>query len=927
MPKYLSRARSTRKLAVLVAVAAVLSVGGIHAVPVAAVPPPTANAVKEPEKTAAQRAAESGQRVEVEDERTETGKTYANPDGTMTLEQAASQVRKRRNGQWVELDPTLFKVGDKIKPAATAIDMEFSDGGDKDLVSFTENGHRLSLSWPHALPAPVIDGDKLIYPSVYPDVDLQLNVTKDTFSQVLVVRTPTAAKLPQLQEIEVGLDAPGMTVRRSAAGGVEALDDSGEVVLSAPRPAMWDSSGARLTQPKTADRTEEPLEGDTVAPMAVEVSSNNLSVVPDQALVNDPQTKYPLHIDPPFNGPRIARSMINEHYPTTPTWNWGGDEGVGYQAFEPWSRKRLFFGFSISTIAKSQIISANFLAFETWAATCTPKSVEVWKTARPTENTTWNSGSGSTVWQQKLANATVANGRDGCNPGGYLVPFNVKTAVAEQAAANSAAIYLGMRAADESDQNAWKRFRYDVILTVQYNNAPVLHNQHLADPEAPCVTNTSNDPSIGSTQPKLTVAITDADNDSVHAEFEVRRGVDVGASWTGKTASKAGGASSEFDFKPATPMWGNTTYAWRVRAVDDNNAATAWSAECYFFVDTTRPPPPTITPVTPEPYTVGSPISLKFGTSGTDVVALKYTINVDAVPSASIPLSPGTAAVTPSHFGVQNIRAWTVDQAGNTSLSPASLIVSAADRDEIGRWRMDEGSGMSTVDNTLNGRTMFLGSNVRWDFGDQGEYSDPVDRALWFEGLQTTGGTTATTATNLVDSAENFSVGVRVKPGIKSNRQVILSEDRPGISGFTLGSTEMSWTGKDTPDPGDDDPTDRTIRWAFTLATTTGNFQLITEPIAYNAAAVAETDRWVYLFATYNKGTKTATLYVNGPDNPVSAQVAGTVADGTGPFRAGLGIDGGSVTHFYRGYLDDLILFDGSLVSKAKITSLSEGDN
>jgi hypothetical protein len=219
---------------------------------------------------------------------------------------------------------------------------------------------------------------------------------------------------------------------------------------------------------------------------------------------------------------------------------------------------------------------------------------------------------------------------------------------------------------------------------------------------------------------------------------------------------------------------------------------------------------------------------------------------------------------------------------------------------------------------------MYLGPTVEWAIGDQGEYSDPVDRALWIPGLQTTGATTATTATNLVDSTENFSVGLRVKPDIKSNRQVIVSEDRPGISGFTLGSSEMSWKNKDTPDPSDDDPDDRTIRWAFTLATSTGNFQLVTDPIAYNAASVAETDRWVYLFATYNKGTKTATLYVNGV--PTSAAVTGTVVDGTGPFRTGLGIDGGSVTHFYRGYIDDLILFDGS-ASEALIRSLSGGDS
>lgn len=221
-------------------------------------------------------------------------------------------------------------------------------------------------------------------------------------------------------------------------------------------------------------------------------------------------------------------------------------------------------------------------------------------------------------------------------------------------------------------------------------------------------------------------------------------------------------------------MWSNTTYAWRVRATDDGDASTPWSTECYFFIDTTRPDSPTITPVTAGPYVVGSPITVKFGARASDTVAFKYTVNVDAVPSASIPLSPGTATFTPTHFGVQVIRAWAVDQAGNTTLLPNRLDVTADDRDEIGRWRMDEGSGMSTIDNTPNGRTMYLGSNVRWDFGDQGEYGDPVDRALWLEGLQTTGGTTATTATNLVDSTENFSVGVRVKPGIKSNRQVIV---------------------------------------------------------------------------------------------------------------------------------------------------------
>ncbi|GAB3816280.1 LamG-like jellyroll fold domain-containing protein [Kribbella italica] len=925
MPKFLSPVRGIRPIAAVAAIAAVVSVGGLHARPVDAVTQPTVSAAQQPEKSATQRAAESGQRVEVEDERTETAKTYANPDGSMTLEQSASPVRKRRDGRWVELDPAMSKSGDKIRPAATAIDMEFSAGGDHELVSFTDSGERLSLSWPEPLPAPVIDGAKLVYPSVYPDVDLQINVTKETFAQVLVVRTRAAAASPELQQIEMGLEAPGMTVRRTSTGGVEAVGDSGEVVFNAPRPTMWDSSGARLAQPETADRTAEPLEGDTVAPMAVEVSSSSLVIQPDQALVKDPQTKYPLHIDPPFSGPRIARAMINEHYPATPTWNWGGDEGVGYQAFEPWSRKRLFFGFSTAKIANSQIISANFIAFETWSASCIPKVVEVWKTARPTENTTWNSGSGSTVWQQKLAQATVAYGRDGCEPGGFPVPFNVKSAVAAGAAANSASIYLGLRAADESDQNAWKRFRYDVVLTVNYNFAPVLHNRHIADPEAPCTTSMTGQPYIGAVRPKLTVAVTDSDSNSLQAQFEIRRAIDEGPSFTGTTASKAGGVSSEFDFTPTTDLWNKTTYVWRVRATD-GSAYTPWSTDCYFFLDTTRPPSPTITAVTAGPYTVGSPITIRFGTSTSDVVAFKYTVNVDAVPSASIPRSPGTATFTSTHFGPQVVRAWAVDQAGNTSFAPTSLKLVAADRPATGHWRMDEGAGTSTADVSANSRTMYLGPTVSWGDGDQGVWALPVpDKALFIPGLQTEGGTTATTATDLVDSTENFSVAVRVRPDIKSNEQVVVSEDRPGNSGFTLGSTSMTWTGKNTPnDPTDDDPTNRKIVWAFTLATSSGVFRLETIPLSYNAAAVAETERWVDLVATYNKGTKTATLYVNGSWR--AAQVTGTVVDGAGPLRTGLGIEGGAVTNFYRGYLDDLIIYDGS-VSDALIRSYTDGDS
>lgn len=906
-----------------------LAVGGLQAGPVAAVAPPPATApAKKPEATAAQRAVASGEPVEVVEKRTETSKNFANPDGSFTLQQSAEPVRKKRDGQWVDLDPTLSRTDGAIRPAATAMDMEFSDGGDTHLVTLTKAGHEFSLTWPQPLPEPVIDGDNVTYKSVYPDVDLRVNVTNDSFSQVLIVNTPTAAKLPQVQQIELGLEAPNLTVRHSPGGGIEAVDEIGTTIFSAPKPVMWDSSGDRKAEPASADRAAEPLEGDTVAAMPVGIDQDSLTVTPQQTMIDAADTVYPLHIDPVVKGTRVARSMINEAQPATPYWGWTNDEGVGYQAFEPWSRKRLFFGFDVAKVAQAKILSATFTAYETWAASCTPKVVEVWKTARVTENTNWAAGSGSSVWQQRLGIATVAHGREGCDPGGAWVPFNVQSAVAQQAAANASTVYLGMRAADESDQNAWKRFRYNPELSVTYNFAPTVVRPRTEDPVTSCVTTSANAPVIGDSQPRLVVGVTDPDawdGDQAMVEFEVRLAIDEGPYRKAKTAGYSN-TGTDTRFMPSGEIQAldsNVVYAWRARAWD-GDSHSAWSTECYFKVDLTKPPAPTITAVTSGPYAPGSAVTFKIASTSGDVTGFRYAFDTFSPGSTVIPKANGTLTATPSHIGPWHVRAWSVDAAGNPSDRFGEVVLRVNGPDVDGKWAFDENTGTSSVDSSGNNRTMYLGTGAAWTAGD--DVTDlPDDRAVYLPGLQTSGATTATSAANIIDTSHNFAVMARVQLGIKSNRQVILSEDRPGRSSFTLGTSEMSWPGKDTPDPADDVPSERLVKYMFTIATIQDNgsaseAKLETAWISHN-----EGD-WIDVAAVYEAGDHFLKLAVDGiPRSTGKFWETTDVTDGSGPFRTGLAIDGQS-THFLRGAVDDVRLYQNA-VTDEYIRGYSFGDN
>ncbi|CAM5428626.1 LamG domain-containing protein [Streptomyces tanashiensis] len=339
------RARSST-----IALSAIVMALGLPAPAVQATAPSVAtttdqNAMLDEGHRALAEAKKSGERVEVQGERSERTTVFANPDGyTFTLEQSSVPVRVTKpGGGWQTPDATLVRRSDgSIGPKAASAVMTFSRGGSTDpLVSIEEQGRSLALDWQGSLPAPVIDGSSALYREVLPGVDLKVTATVESFQHVLVVKTPKAAANPKLKELTFGLKAKGLDVRKGAAGNLAAVDGTGKTVFRAPPAQMWNSAGQAAATPArqkaagkaapaasaventvpaaSASALEKapsgkglaPGQGDKVSRMGVKLGKDTLSVVPDAAmLATSDASAFPLFIDPTVTWGESERTLL-----------------------------------------------------------------------------------------------------------------------------------------------------------------------------------------------------------------------------------------------------------------------------------------------------------------------------------------------------------------------------------------------------------------------------------------------------------------------------------------------------------------------------------------------------------------------------------------------------------------------------------------
>jgi hypothetical protein len=156
-------------------------------------------------------------------------------------------------------------------------------------------------------------------------------------------------------------------------------------------------------------------------------------------------------------------------------------------------------------------------------------------------------------------------------------------------------------------------------------------------------------------------------------------------------------------------------------------------------------------------------------------------------------------------------------------------------------------------------------------------------------------------ATNIVDTSHSFSASVRVKLPNVAGRQVALSENRTGTSGFTLGILSQDLS----------DPDEPKATWAFTMPNPNGSNELVVKslPTSYQAGT------WVYLTGVYDSWDHTLSLYINR-DAFYTTKTLPPTKDSVGALRIGTGT-AANIAYPINGQVDDVRIYPGPIDNDA----------
>jgi hypothetical protein len=743
LAKGISRRRRIAGTGVLLAMALAVPVGvhlnGDHG----SRPAPEADRKTGPVEPAEalQQAARSGKDVPVTAWHTANSTTWAQPDGNLRTRTYSDTIRAHVGGEWKKVDTTLRRVEGGYAPKAVNDPLLFNAGGGQDedsrasravsrrqlaadsgasaageewteLVRLTTGGHDVVVSWPGPLPAPVVEGPRALYKNVRPDIDLLLTARDSGFSHVLIVHTREAAEDPLLSQLQYLLESASLEFELDEpSSAVSAKDSDGTEMAASPTPYMWDSAGkpaatigetTSAPDPEVADPALSlpglagPQPGTHATPLDADLAADGtLAVSVNKRTLTDPDMVYPVFIDPSFKGRKRNWTLLYESARNSSFWNGqnfndGTNEArVGFETTtDGLSRSMFTFEFG-AALHGASIKSATFRALQTYSWGCASRAYYIYLTGAITSSTTWANQPGEL---DRLGTGTNGHGYRSDTCPDKWVAHDIKRAAERGSRDRLETLTFGLKAADEQDTYAWKKFLANgesaPYIEVVFNNPP---NEPSASamkmvPGSSCDT-TSPNPGVGKTDVTFTITGSDRDGNLKYINLFIWPGGD-----SAHPVRKANYAVNSTGTVNVLVPWESfthgTTYIWTARAIDTEGAASAWgptgtNAYCRFTVDHNAPNSPTVSSdVYPSAGDDGATWStVRFGTSGqftfspngsSDVKEYQYGFNTAFNLTASPnPANYGRAVVSlkPPHAGPSVLYVRSVDSTGNVSRS------------------------------------------------------------------------------------------------------------------------------------------------------------------------------------------------------------------------------------------------------------------
>ncbi|MCA2223094.1 hypothetical protein [Nonomuraea aurantiaca] len=251
-------------------------------------------------------------RVLVAAETTETTLTYANPDGTITLEASSGPVRVKQGDAWTAIDTNLVAKDGVLKPKAALANVTFSGGGEGKRLAVLERSDKQSyaLTWPAPLPVPKVEANRATYfDAAGPGGDLVVTALPTGFRYDVVLRERPTGPV----EYKIKIKTEGLKLAETDQGGLQLTDTKGKTVASASEPVMYDTPTSLPAQ-ESAAPTGKAKPTAKLGAIDTEVIADGdqqtLVLKPDPKFLADPDTTYPVTVDPTTTLPLLADMTV-----------------------------------------------------------------------------------------------------------------------------------------------------------------------------------------------------------------------------------------------------------------------------------------------------------------------------------------------------------------------------------------------------------------------------------------------------------------------------------------------------------------------------------------------------------------------------------------------------------------------------------------
>ncbi|MFD2840204.1 DNRLRE domain-containing protein [Populibacterium corticicola] len=618
-------------------------------------------------------AVSSGRRVEDVSQRTESTRTYANPDGTWTLEDLGEPAYVQgEDGQWQDVDLTLVKRGDgSWGPKVSPTDVTIGGGDVVSVVLDEEESRTATLTWPQDLPEPTVEGSVATF-------------TVSETSDLVVTATPVGAtyvlrlnEAPDEDDPVFGFDllTTGMTVVED--DGALVMEDKKGEAISAPAPVIaWDASVDSGGDPNNVVALDaEVSDGVKTA----DGTHTRVELSAPQGFLTDPDTVYPVVIDPAIS----KASSLRDTWVRSGTAAQGSDYKLNVgrtgdiageaRAYLQWQDELKAAG--------TEVVKAELKLYQYYAESC---STSVRTNIHPlssgfTTNTTWADRPGvNTASINPGLYFTQNVGGDGCTgvSNGYVTAD--VTAIYKGWYDNKFDNYglvLNVPTAEANNKNFGKRFcSWNELSTHATCNtssrSPVLSVTYSVKPNTPSAPTFSSTNAAGySNAASLAVTArgTDPYGDRVKYTIEaVNSSNTVSKSCT--TALVASNTAASCNLTGLA----DGTYKLRAKTTDEFGHVSGYSGTTTLIYDRTVPVKPTITA---SAYAASGlwleqkPASNAFTmrASNAEVQRFEYQQDNGTVVSVAVSGATPTATVNWNPAGSHTLKVVAVDKANNKS--------------------------------------------------------------------------------------------------------------------------------------------------------------------------------------------------------------------------------------------------------------------